>query len=282
MRISHEIVEPQADAPVRHRARRIRGSIENVIVRIADNDGVEGFGEAAPNRYYGESVATVIAALGQFAPVLEGADRLSLEAIEASARTACCAATASAKSAISSALHDLVGQAARRSGSPAVGTRSLRGAAVELHHRDRRQRRARASGWRKPREYPILKVKLGHRSRHGDRPHRSRRGARTSGLRVDANAAWTAKQAVRMSDFLADQRGRDARAARRGARHRRTSLRARTIEAAGLRRRVVPRRDRRRRSSPARSTASTSSSRSAAACAKRCGWCTRRARSACR
>ncbi|MGI8547778.1 MAG: dipeptide epimerase, partial [Gemmatimonadaceae bacterium] len=35
---------------------------ENVLVTITDADGLTGMGEAAPNRYYGESVQSVIAA----------------------------------------------------------------------------------------------------------------------------------------------------------------------------------------------------------------------------
>src|SRR5438552_15057496 len=54
------------------------------------------------------------------------------------------------------------------------------------------------------REYPILKIKLGT-DRDMEVVRIIRNAAPEKRLRVDANAAWTAKHAVRMSDFLADQ-----------------------------------------------------------------------------
>ncbi|HMI55323.1 MAG TPA: hypothetical protein VK494_03965, partial [Gemmatimonadaceae bacterium] len=81
----------------------------NVIVRLTDEEGYDGFGEAAPNRYYGESVSTVISALAQFKPILERADAFSLESIESHLNRVL-RGNASAKGAISSALHDLVGK----------------------------------------------------------------------------------------------------------------------------------------------------------------------------
>src|SRR6266513_3115101 len=42
-----------------------------VRVRIVDRDGVEGWGEAAPNRFYGETTDSAIAALEKLGPVAE-------------------------------------------------------------------------------------------------------------------------------------------------------------------------------------------------------------------
>ena len=173
----------------------------NVLVRVTDEDGCEGFGEAAPNKYYGESVDSVVAALGQFKAVLEGADALSLEAIEESL-SRLLRGNASAKGAISSALHDLVG---KRLGLPVhrlwgldparAPQSSFTIAIAENNELERRVAEAR--------DYPILKIKLGT-----DRDEEIVRIVRNAGpdkrLRVDANAGWTPKQAVKMSDFLAD------------------------------------------------------------------------------
>src|SRR5204863_8741172 len=41
-----------------------------VWVRLTDTDGVEGWGEADPSRYYGETADTVLAVLGRLAPHL--------------------------------------------------------------------------------------------------------------------------------------------------------------------------------------------------------------------
>jgi L-alanine-DL-glutamate epimerase-like enolase superfamily enzyme len=69
-------------------------------------------------------------------------------------------------------------------------------AIAENHELERRVAEAR--------EYPILKIKLGT-DRDTEIVRIIRNAAPEKRLRVDANAAWTAKHAVRMSDFLAEQ-----------------------------------------------------------------------------
>ena len=54
-------------------------------------------------------------------------------------------------------------------------------------------------------QYPVLKVKLGS-DRDADIIRAVRRTAPTKTLRVDANAAWTAKHALRMIEMLAEYR----------------------------------------------------------------------------
>jgi len=201
MRLSHQTIELNPTHPFVI-ARGGYSHHRNVIVRLTDGDGLEGYGEAAPNRYYGESVSTVIAALGQFKPVLERADPFSLESIEAHLNRVL-RGNASAKSAVSSALHDLVG---KRLGLPVFRLWGLDAATTpqssftiaiaENHELERRV--AEAS------EYPILKIKLGT-DRDTEIVRIIRNAAPDKRLRVDANAAWTAKHAVRMSDFLAEQ-----------------------------------------------------------------------------
>jgi L-alanine-DL-glutamate epimerase-like enolase superfamily enzyme len=201
MKLSHQTIELKPTHPFVI-ARGGYAHHRNVIVRIVDDDGVEGFGEAAPNRYYGESVATVIAALGQFTPLLERADPMSLESMEAQLNRAL-RGNASAKSAVSAALHDLLG---KRLGlpvhriwglDPATAPQSSFTIAIaENHELEQRVREAR--------EYPILKIKLGT-DRDTEIVRIIRNAAPDKRLRVDANAAWTAKHAVRMSDFLAEQ-----------------------------------------------------------------------------
>ena len=201
MKLSHQTIELNPTHPFVI-ARGGYSHHRNVIVRLTDDDGLEGFGEAAPNRYYGESVPTVIAALGQFKPVLERADPLSLESIESHINRILRGNT-SAKSAVSSALHDLVG---KRLGLPVYRLWGLDAATVpqssftiaiaENHELEKRVAEAR--------DYPILKIKLGT-DRDEEIVRIVRNAAPEKRLRVDANAAWTAKHAARMCDFLADQ-----------------------------------------------------------------------------
>jgi L-Ala-D/L-Glu epimerase len=201
MKLSHQTIELKPTHPFVI-ARGGYAHHRNVIVRLTDDDGLEGFGEAAPNRYYGESVATVLAALGQFKMIVERADPLDLESTEAHLSRVL-RGNASAKSAVSSALHDLVG---KRLGLPVYRVWGLNAAAApqssftiaiaENHELESRVAEAR--------EYPILKIKLGT-DRDMEIVRIVRNAAPEKRLRVDANAAWTAKHAVRMSEFLAEQ-----------------------------------------------------------------------------
>ena len=274
MKLSHQTIELSPTHPFVI-ARGGYSHHRNVIVRLTDDDGLEGYGEAAPNRYYGESVSTVIAALGQFKPVLERADPFSLESIEAHLNRVL-RGNASAKSAVSSALHDLVG---KRLGLPVFRLWGLDAATTpqssftiaiaENHELERRVAEAR--------EYPILKIKLGT-DRDTEIVRIIRNAAPEKRLRVDANAAWTAKHAVRMSDFRAWRcwsspsprtTSRDSASSANGPSCR-FSLTSRAWW-----RPMLP-------SSPEPSMASISSSQNVAASAKRCGWCTPRARWTCR
>lgn len=201
MKISHEVLPLKTRYPFVI-ARGGYAAHENVVVRIVDADGVEGMGEAAPNRYYGESIATVAAALDQFAPVLGSADSWSLEAIDASLNRTLRGNNA-AKSAVSAALHDMMG---KRLGVPVHRLWGLDASDAPessftigiADNEGLRRRVADAS------QYPILKVKLGT-DRDMEIVHVVREAAPDKRLRVDANAAWTPSHAVRMIDFLADQ-----------------------------------------------------------------------------
>ncbi len=200
LNISHEIIPLQTRYPFVI-ARGGYASHENVVVTITDNDGVEGSGEAAPNRFYGESTATVAAALAQFAPILLTADSWSLESIELKLDRML-RGNGSAKSAVSAALHDIAG---KRTGMPVHRLWGLdAGDAPEssftigiADNEGLQQRVADAS------DYPILKLKLGS-NRDEEIVRVVRDAAPGKKLRVDANAAWTPSRAVRMIDFLAD------------------------------------------------------------------------------
>lgn len=201
MKLSHQTIELNPTHPFVI-ARGGYAHHRNVIVRLTDDDGLEGFGEAAPNRYYGESVATVVAALAQFKPILERADAFSTENIESHLGRVL-RGNSSAKGAISSALHDLIG---KRLGLPLYRLWGLDPDAtpqssftIAIADNDELTRRVAEA-----KDYPILKIKLGT-DRDTEIVRIVRDAAPARRLRVDANAAWTARQAVRMSEFLADQ-----------------------------------------------------------------------------
>ncbi|MEX0907698.1 MAG: hypothetical protein WD054_05155, partial [Gemmatimonadota bacterium] len=84
MRFVHQLLELRTTHPfniARAAAPPVRRS---VWLRIIDDDGVEGWGEAAPNAYYGETVDTVVALLPLYERALQSAsgDAFDLERIE--------------------------------------------------------------------------------------------------------------------------------------------------------------------------------------------------------
>jgi L-alanine-DL-glutamate epimerase-like enolase superfamily enzyme len=201
MRLRHEIVTVHTKHPF---VIARGGSSEYRVVRVTvtDADGGEGWGEAAPNRFYGESAESVCAALARFAPVLEDADAWAVEDAEAQMNAAL-GGNRSAKSAVSAALHDLAG---KRLGVPlyrlwgldaSKAPRSSFTIAIAPTLEELTARVEDAA------EYPILKVKLGT-DRDAEVVRAVRRAAPDKTIRVDANAAWTAKHAVRLIDVLAD------------------------------------------------------------------------------
>lgn len=173
---------------------------ENLIVSITD-DGVTGMGEAAPNRYYGESPDSVVAALERYRPLVEGAAYWSLEAIEAKL-SATLHGNASARAAVSSALHDLY---ARRLGVPlhrmwglTTDAMPLSSFTIAIDDVAGLKRRVHDAA-----EYPILKIKLGT-NRDEEIVRTVREAAPDKVLRVDANAAWTPQEAIAQCAMLRD------------------------------------------------------------------------------
>ena len=173
-----------------------------IRVKITDGDGIEGWGEAAPNRFYGETVETALGALERLRPIIEAADPWMLEDIEAEMNRAI-RLNGSVKSAISAALHDLAG---KRLGvplyklwglDPSKAPLSSFTIAIAANEAELRERIGQAE------QYPVLKVKLG--TDHDEQIIRTVRSAAPNKvLRVDANAAWTIKQSLRMVDVLVE------------------------------------------------------------------------------
>jgi len=171
-----------------------------VWVRLQDRDGLEGWGEAAPSRFYGETAETAMVAIARFEPVLANADSWSIDAIETELGKSL-RWNASARCAISAALHDLM---AKRLGLPLYKLWGLSGLATPTSSftigiaPDDETLRSRV---REAASFPILKIKLGT-PRDADIVRIVREEAPTATLRVDANAAWTPKGALAMLDTL--------------------------------------------------------------------------------
>ncbi|HEY4099851.1 MAG TPA: dipeptide epimerase [Gemmatimonadales bacterium] len=178
-------------------ARGGNSEYRTLMVKITDDDGVEGWGEAAATKFYGETLETVTAALATYAPLL-GDDPFLLDAIERRLELTM-RRNAAARVAISTALHDLVG---KRLGVPlwkywgldrAAAPKSTFTIGIDTPEM-LRKKVAEAS------EYPILKVKLG--SDHDVEILETLRGATDREIRVDANCGWTPAHAVKMLPVL--------------------------------------------------------------------------------
>jgi L-alanine-DL-glutamate epimerase-like enolase superfamily enzyme len=189
--LTHEVLELETAHPFGI-ARGTQRAYRAVWVRLADKDGVEGWGEANPSSYYGETADTVVAALGRLAPLLKDADPFDLETIESKLWNSI-KGNAAARAAVSAALHDLVG---KRLGVPVWKLWGLDPAkapassfTIGIDEPDVIKQKVKEAA-----QYPILKVKVG--TADDARILRAVREATDKKIRVDANCGWTATQAI--------------------------------------------------------------------------------------
>ncbi len=191
LRLTHEILALETAHPFGI-ARGTQSVYRQVWVRLTDTDGVEGWGEADPSAFYGETTDTVVAALGRLAPILAECDPWDLEGTEAKLLLSL-KGNGAARVAVSAALHDLAG---KRLGvplwkmwglDPAKAPVSSFTIGIDTPSVIRAKVREAA-------EYPVLKIKVGTSD---DRAILGAVRAETDKpIRVDANCGWTAKQAV--------------------------------------------------------------------------------------
>jgi L-alanine-DL-glutamate epimerase-like enolase superfamily enzyme len=178
-------------------ARGGQSDYRTVMVRLRDADGREGWGEAAPAKFYGESTETVQAALQFYAEHLPD-DPFDIEATE-QRWAELLRRNASARAALSSALHDLVGKRLdipvyRLWGlDPARAPRSTFTIGLDTPEKIRAK-------VLEAKQYPILKVKLG--TENDVEILRTIRDATDKEIRVDANCGWTVKRAIQMLPVL--------------------------------------------------------------------------------
>ncbi|MCH8294116.1 dipeptide epimerase [Candidatus Poribacteria bacterium] len=187
MNIRHQITDLQLVHPFKI-ARRAVDRFRQVISVELDS----GLGETAPAKFYGETVETVQRALEIFDPFLNG----NLDAIQAIMDTleSTMRGNYAAKSAIDMALHDRLGKVL---GVPLYRLWGLdpdetpcTSFTIGLDEPEMMQQKVREAS-----EYPILKVKLG--TSHDLEIIRTLREVTDKPIYVDANTAWTPKEAVR-------------------------------------------------------------------------------------
>ncbi|MFB6197234.1 MAG: dipeptide epimerase, partial [Halobacteriaceae archaeon] len=177
---------------------------ENVIVRLEDEGGRTGIGAAAPSSHYGETADTVEAVLPDLLAIVESIDDPhALETIERRCAEAV-RENPAARCAVSIACHDL---AAKRIGLPLYRYWGL-DAGRTIHtsytigiddpqEMGERARDAVDAG------HDVLKIKLGT-ERDIEILAEVRESVPDARIRVDANEAWSPKEAVRKTRTLQD------------------------------------------------------------------------------
>ncbi|WP_435175400.1 dipeptide epimerase [Halorussus sp. AFM4] len=184
-------------------ARGTQETVENVVVHVRDDDGTVGVGAAAPSAHYGETAATVEAVLPELLAVVEDVgDPHRLDRIERRMRETV-ERNPAARCAVSIALHDLV---CKRLDVPLYRYWGLDPeAAVSTSYTigiDTTERVAEKTETAVERGYSTLKVKVGT-DRDEEIVSTVRERAPDATIRVDANEAWTPREAVRKIDALA-------------------------------------------------------------------------------
>ena len=185
-------------------ARGTQESAENVVVKITDEGGMTGVGGAAPAAHYGETADTVEAILPALLDVVEEVgDPHALTEIEGRMKEVVHDNPA-ARCAVSIALHDLV---AKRLGVPLYRLWGLdAGDAPKTSYTigiDTVERVREKTAEAVDAGFSVLKIKVGT-DRDEQLIEAVREEAPDARLRVDANEAWTPKEAVEKARMLAD------------------------------------------------------------------------------
>ncbi|MEO7022266.1 MAG: dipeptide epimerase [Ktedonobacteraceae bacterium] len=179
-------------------SRNVQYTASNVLVQIT-HEGVTGIGEAAPSSHYGEDRETVLAVLALLSNEL-GDDPFALENILNHANHVI-RLNPSAKAAIDMALYDLVGKLLNVPVYKLLGLSTvnmpLTSFTIGIDTPENMAKKALAA-----REYPILKIKVGTKNDVANL--KAIREVSNAVIRVDANTAWTPKEAVREINKLAE------------------------------------------------------------------------------
>jgi L-alanine-DL-glutamate epimerase-like enolase superfamily enzyme len=185
MNLSHHTVDLKLKHPFRI-SRSITELKKNVIVRLD-----EGIGEAAPSAYYGESAETVIRCLEEVKGQL-GDDPFELESVLSNLDKNV-SGNFSAKAAVDMALHDLV---AKKLNLPVHRLLGLDGSVplttsytIGIDSLDKMKEKTKLAS-----EFLVYKVKVG--VENDIEMVKAVREVTDGKIRVDANAGWSADEAL--------------------------------------------------------------------------------------
>ncbi len=178
-------------------SRGVQHTSPNAIVEVRYNEYI-GYGEASPAEYYGESVETVLACVAMFAGNL-GEDPFLIDDIMRRLDKII-RLNPSAKAAVDMAIYDIVG---KMLGVPLYKLLGLNPArtpytsfTIGLDSPAQMAKKALLA-----KDYPILKIKVG--TRHDIEILKAIRDVSAAIIRVDANAGWTPKEAIKTINAIA-------------------------------------------------------------------------------
>ena len=178
-------------------ARGVQLTSPNAIVQI-NYDEYTGYGEAAPDEYYGENQQTVLACVSAFAGNL-GDDPFVIEDI-IHRLDKVIRLNPSAKAAVDMALYDLMGKVL---GVPLYKLLGLNpkhtphtSFTIGIDTPVEMAKKALIA-----KDYPILKIKVG--TKHDLDIIKAIRDVTNAVIRVDANTGWTPKEAIKTINALA-------------------------------------------------------------------------------
>jgi L-Ala-D/L-Glu epimerase len=178
-------------------SRGVQDTASNVIVQVQYNEHV-GYGEAAPDEYYGENQETVLSCISTFAGNL-GDDPFLIEDIMSELEQLIRFHPA-AKAAVDMALYDLVGKILHVPLYKLLGLNPAHtphtSFTLGIDSPTNMAKKALLA-----QDYPILKVKVG--TNDDIAMLAAIREVSAATIRVDANTAWTPKEAIKMINALA-------------------------------------------------------------------------------
>ncbi len=178
-------------------SRGLQNTAPNVIVQITHN-GYTGYGEAAPDEYYGEIQETVLACISTFAGNL-GDDPFLIEDLM-SHLDHLIRLNPAAKAAVDMALYDLVGKMLNVPVYKLLGLNPAHtphtSFTLGIDTPTNMAKKALLAL-----DYPIFKVKVG--TKNDVAIIEAIREVTSATIRIDANTAWTPKEAIKTINALA-------------------------------------------------------------------------------
>lgn len=174
-------------------ARNTHDLQNNMVVSLRDNDGISGFGEAAPTSFFGEDTNSVAGVFTKAADVLKDANPFHIEDITFDL-TKRFPKDAAARAAIDMALHDIMGKKLKVPLYKLLGLKrdhtKVTSFTIGIDTLEKMCEKVEES-----KDFPILKIKVG--TKNDMEILKELRKITKAIFRVDANTGWTVDEAVK-------------------------------------------------------------------------------------